>query len=96
MMRRLSSPNLSRIAHLADRVTLLEGDLTDPSSLAAALQTARPNEVYNLAAESIVATSWNQSTLTGDAIERNHQGQFCRDDLQEPGGGYSVLLPRLV
>lgn len=85
-MRRLSSPNFSRIAHLADRVTLLEGDLTDQSSLDAALQTAQPDEVYNLAAQSLVASSWNQSTLTGDATERNHQGQFCRDDLQEPGG----------
>lgn len=65
-MRRLSSPNFSRIAHLADRVTLLEADLTDQSSLATALQTTQPDEVYNLAAQSFVATSWNQPTLTGD------------------------------
>ena len=66
LMRRLSSPNFSRIAHIANRITLLEGDLTDQSSLGAALQTTQPDEVYNLAAQSFVATSWNQPTLTGD------------------------------
>ena len=63
LMRRLSSPNFSRIAHIANRITLLEGDLTDQSSLGAALQTAQPDEVYNLAAQSFVATSWDQPTL---------------------------------
>lgn len=66
LMRRLSSPNFSRIAHIANRITLLEGDLTDQSSLSAAMQTVQPDEVYNLAAQSFVATSWNQPTLTGD------------------------------
>ena len=66
LMRRLSSPNFSRIAHIASRISLLEGDLTDQSSLAAALQTAQPDEVYNLAAQSFVATSWRQPSLTGD------------------------------
>jgi len=66
LMRRLSSPNFSRIAHIASRITLLEGDLTDQSSLGAALQTVQPDEVYNLAAQSFVATSWNQPSLTGD------------------------------
>jgi GDPmannose 4,6-dehydratase len=66
LVRRLSSPNFSRIAHIANRITLLEGDLTDQSSLGAALQTAQPDEVYNLAAQSFVATSWNQPSLTGD------------------------------
>lgn len=66
LMRRLSSPNFSRIAHIANRITLLEGDLTDQSSLSVALQTSQPDEVYNLAAQSFVATSWNQPSLTGD------------------------------
>lgn len=66
LVRRLSTPNLSRITHLVDRITLLEGDLTDQSSLNVIMQTAKPDEVYNLAAQSFVATSWNQPVLTGD------------------------------
>lgn len=66
LVRRLSTPNMSRIEHIANRITLLEGDLTDQSSLNTAMQTAQPDEVYNLAAQSFVATSWNQPVLTGD------------------------------
>lgn len=66
LVRRLSTPNMSRIEHIANRITLLEGDLTDQSSLNTATQTAQPDEVYNLAAQSFVATSWNQPVLTGD------------------------------
>ncbi len=57
VIRRLSTPNISRIEHIADKITLLEGDLTDQSSLNIAMQTAQPDEVYNLAAQSFVATS---------------------------------------
>ena len=66
IVKRLSTPNSSRIEHIADRITLLECDLTDQSSLNIAMQTAQPDEVYNLAAHSFVATSWNQPVLTGD------------------------------
>ncbi len=66
LVRRLSSPNISRIAHLINRVELLEGDLTDQSSLGIALQMTQPDEIYNLAAQSFVAASWNQPILTGD------------------------------
>lgn len=66
IVRRLSTPNISRIQHIADRIILLEGDLTDQSSLNNAMQTAQPDEVYNLGAQSFVATSWNQPVLTGD------------------------------
>ena len=66
LVRRSSSPNLSRIAHVASKLTLLEGDLSDQSSLILAIQQAQPDEVYNLAAQSFVATSWNQPVLTGD------------------------------
>ena len=66
LIRRLSTPNFTRIEHIADRITFLEGDLTDQSSLNIAMQTAQPDEVYNLAAQSFVATSWNQPVLTGD------------------------------
>jgi GDPmannose 4,6-dehydratase len=66
LVRRLSTPNESRIKESMDRLVLLEGDLTDQSSLNVAVQTAMPDEVYNLAAQSFVATSWNQPLLTGD------------------------------
>lgn len=85
LVRRLSTPNMSRISHIADNIIFLEGDLTDQSSLNVAVQTAQPDEVYNLAAQSFVATSWNQPVLTGnvtglgvtrilDAVKH-----FCRD-----------------
>jgi GDPmannose 4,6-dehydratase len=64
--RRLSTPNLSRIEGIIGRVTMLEGDITDQSSLNTALQAAQPDEIYNLAAQSFVPTSWNQPILTGD------------------------------
>jgi GDPmannose 4,6-dehydratase len=66
LVRRLSTPNESRISAIIDKLVLLEGDLTDQSSLNVAVQTAMPDEVYNLAAQSFVATSWNQPVLTGD------------------------------
>jgi GDPmannose 4,6-dehydratase len=58
LVRRSSSPRLDRIAHVAGRLTLLRGDLLDPSSLVSALSESRPHEVYNLAAQSFVPTSW--------------------------------------
>lgn len=66
MIRRLSTPNLSRIEHILDKIELIEGDLTDQSSINNALKGSQPTEVYNLAAQSFVATSWNQPVLTGD------------------------------
>ena len=66
LARRLSTPNMSRINHIADNIIFLEGDLTDQSSLNVAMQTSQPDEVYNLAAQSFVATSWNQPVLTGN------------------------------
>ena len=53
VIRRLSTPNITRIENIADRITLLEGDLTDQSSLNIAMQTAQPDEVYHLAAQSL-------------------------------------------
>lgn len=66
LVRRTSSPNYERIQHLLDRIILLEGDLTDLASLEVALETAQPDEIYNLAAQSFVGTSWKQPILTGD------------------------------
>src|SRR5437773_9299985 len=66
MTRRASTENVERIGHLVDRLTLLQGDLLDPPSLDAAVREARPTEVYNLAAQSFVPTSWNQPVLTAE------------------------------
>src|SRR6187399_1581349 len=66
MTRRASTENVERIGHLVDKLTLLQGDLLDPPSLDAALREARPAEVYNLAAQSFVPTSWNQPVLTAE------------------------------
>jgi GDPmannose 4,6-dehydratase len=66
MTRRASTENLERIAHLVDRMVLIQGDLLDPPSLDAALRQAQPHEVYNLAAQSFVPTSWNQPVLTAE------------------------------
>jgi GDPmannose 4,6-dehydratase len=66
MTRRASTENVERIAHLTDRITLIQGDLLDPHSLVSALRTSEPHEVYNLAAQSFVPTSWNQPVLTAE------------------------------
>ncbi|UYL08292.1 GDP-mannose 4,6-dehydratase [Bdellovibrio sp. SKB1291214] len=66
-LTRRSSTNInSRIEHLLSKVELLSGDLLDGSSLLSAVEESRPDEVYNLAAQSFVQTSWNQPTLTAD------------------------------
>ncbi len=64
MVRRSSSKNYFRIAHLLDRIELVHGDLTDPGSLTRLLVSTRPDEVYNLAAQSFVAASWEEPTCT--------------------------------
>jgi GDPmannose 4,6-dehydratase len=66
MTRRSSTLPYERIAHLVDRIELVQGDLLDQASLVLALQAAEPDEVYNLAAQSFVPTSWNQPMLTGE------------------------------
>ena len=66
LVRRLSIPNIGNIQHLVDRVTLLDGDLIDQSSLNAAVKESEPDEVYNLAAQSFVGTSFVQPVLTGE------------------------------
>jgi GDPmannose 4,6-dehydratase len=66
MTRRASTENVERIGHLTDRITLIQGDLLDPHSLVSALRTSEPHEVYNLAAQSFVPTSWNQPVLTAE------------------------------
>src|ERR1700692_4442289 len=66
MVRRSSTLNFERIAHIQDRITLVAGDLLDEVSMINILKENRPQEVYNLAAQSFVQTSWNQPVLTGE------------------------------
>jgi GDPmannose 4,6-dehydratase len=66
MVRRSSVVKLDRIEHIQDRVTLVQGDLLDQVSLLRVLQEYKPDEIYNLAAQSFVPTSWNQPILTGE------------------------------
>ncbi|MCD6327195.1 GDP-mannose 4,6-dehydratase [bacterium] len=66
MQRRASTTTDIRVAHLLDRIVLIPGDLLDQNSLKMALQQSEADEVYNLAAQSFVPTSWNQPLLTGE------------------------------
>jgi GDPmannose 4,6-dehydratase len=66
MVRRSSSENFERIQHLKDRVSLHQADLLDQLSIVNLLREVKPNEVYNLAAQSFVPTSWLQPLLTGE------------------------------
>jgi GDPmannose 4,6-dehydratase len=66
VVRRSSTINFERLAHLQDKIELIPGDLLDQNSLISALAKAEPEEVYNLASQSFVPTSWNQPVLTGE------------------------------
>jgi GDPmannose 4,6-dehydratase len=66
MVRRASVEKYERIEHIRHKLELIQGDLLDQSSLSAALTQARPTEVYNLAAQSFVPTSWVQPVLTSE------------------------------
>ncbi|MBN1953659.1 MAG: GDP-mannose 4,6-dehydratase [Anaerolineae bacterium] len=66
MVRRSSTVNFSRIQHIQDKITLLSGDLLDLGSLISILQEYEFDEVYNLAAQSFVPTSWEQPVFTGE------------------------------
>ncbi|OGN92381.1 MAG: GDP-mannose 4,6-dehydratase [Chloroflexi bacterium RBG_13_48_10] len=66
MMRRSSVVTFERIQHIQDQIDILQGDLHDQSSLMDLMEQYKPDEVYNLAAQSFVPTSWNQPVLTGE------------------------------
>ncbi|GAB4461358.1 MAG: GDP-mannose 4,6-dehydratase [Armatimonadaceae bacterium] len=66
IVRRASTENFERIAHLTGRIELLQADLLDQYSLIDAVRQAQPSEIYNLAAQSFVPTSWGQPVLTGE------------------------------
>lgn len=66
MVRRSSTVTFERIQHIQDDITVIQGDLHDQSSLVDVMEEYQPDEVYNLAAQSFVPTSWNQPVLTGE------------------------------
>src|SRR5947208_12124393 len=66
MVRRSSEEKFERITHLRGRIRLHQGDLLDQFSIAAILSRVAPDEIYNLAAQSFVPTSWSQPVLTGE------------------------------
>jgi GDPmannose 4,6-dehydratase len=66
LVRRTSTVNFERIGHIQDRLTLASGDLLDQTSLNQVIEEYRPGEVYNLAAQSFVQTSWTQPVFTGE------------------------------
>ncbi|MBC7261209.1 MAG: GDP-mannose 4,6-dehydratase, partial [Chloroflexi bacterium] len=66
MVRRTSTVNFQRIEHIQDKLILAQGDLLDQSSLVDIIREYRPQEVYNLAAQSFVPISWKQPVLTGE------------------------------
>jgi len=66
MVRRASTENFERIAHLRERIDLRQADLLDQLSLIELLRTVKPDEIYNLAAQSFVPTSWQQPVLTAE------------------------------
>ncbi len=66
MVRRSSTVNFERIAHIQDKITFAPADLLDEGSMINVLREHRPDEVYNLAAQSFVQTSWGQPVLTGE------------------------------
>ena len=66
LTRRSSTNSFDRIAHIIDKIALLSGDLLDEHSLASAIKESQPDEIYNLAAQSFVPTSWAQPVLTAE------------------------------
>ncbi|MCK4977621.1 MAG: GDP-mannose 4,6-dehydratase, partial [Anaerolineales bacterium] len=66
MVRRSSTVTFQRVQHIQNEITIIQGDLHDQSSLIDIVEKYQPDEVYNLAAQSFVPTSWNQPVLTGE------------------------------
>jgi len=66
LIRRVSNPNYENIKHILNKINIIDGDVTDQASLNNAITQSSPNEIYNLAAQSFVATSWKQPILTSE------------------------------
>ncbi len=90
IVRRSSTTPYERIAHLVDKVELLSADLLDQHSLVDAMAACRPDEIYNLAAQSFVQTSWTQPVLTGE-FTGARRDPHARGHAQ--GGADGALLP---
>jgi GDPmannose 4,6-dehydratase len=67
LVRRTSTVNFERIKHIQDNIELISGDLLDQNSLINAIKESNPDEIYNLASQSFVPTSWKQPVFTGEA-----------------------------
>jgi GDPmannose 4,6-dehydratase len=93
LVRRSSTVNFERIAHIQDRIELISGDLTDQGSLFSALEASSPEEVYNLGAQSFVQTSWTQPILTGDVTGLGTTRMLEAIRAFDPGSG-STRRPR--
>ncbi len=83
MARRASTVTYERIQHILDDITIIQGDLTDQGSLLSMLEEYKPDEIYNLAAQSFVPTSWNQPVLTGDVTALGVTRHFGSDSLYQ-------------
>jgi GDPmannose 4,6-dehydratase len=66
MHRRTSSINFDRVEHIIDKINMIQGDLLDQNSIQHCIRRSKPDEIYNLAAQSFVPTSWDQPLLTGE------------------------------
>ncbi len=66
LVRRISVPNMENIGHIANQIEIISGDLLDEGSLIRAIEKSKPDEIYNLGAQSFVTASWDQPTLTGE------------------------------
>ena len=82
IVRRTSTVNYERISHLMNDLNLINADLLDQTSLMRAMEIAKPDEIYNLAAQSFVATSWEQAVLTGEftALGVTRMLEACRKE----------------
>ena len=92
MVRRTSTEGVERIRHILDQVELQQGDLLDQLSLISLIEATKPDEVYNLAAQSFVPASWRQPVLTAEFTSpRRHSAAGGRS----PGQSEDPLLPGL-
>ena len=93
LVRRTSTVSTSRLETFMDNVHLVQGDLTDESSLVSAIRQSEPDEVYNLAAQSFVGSSWSQPLFTGDVTGL---GVTRLLEAMRSAGVDAKLLPGLV
>jgi GDPmannose 4,6-dehydratase len=88
LRRRTSIPILDNIAHIQNEIEFIDGDLLDLGSLIRAIQIARPHEVYNLAAQSFVGSSWDQPILTGQVTALGVANMLEAVRIAEPGAKF--------